>query len=174
VAVELRQIAAVRNAGAKAARGDVLVFVDADTLLPADTLLAALAELAAGAVGGGATVTFDGPTALWARCGLAVFTLGARWLRWTAGCFVFVRRDAFDAVGGFDEHYFAAEELVLSRALKRQGRFVIVRQPVVTSGRKGTTQEMWRFAGVLLRLIFRGGNVLRRREGLGIWYERRA
>jgi hypothetical protein len=26
----------------------------------------------------------------------------------------------------------------------------------------------------LLRLVFRGGNVLRRREGLGIWYERRA
>jgi len=173
VAVRLRQIAAVRNAGAKAATSDVFVFVDADTVLPADTLRAALAELDAGAVGGGATVRFDGPVALWARCGLAMFTVGARLLRWTAGCFVFVRRQAFEAVGGFDERYYAAEELVLSMALKRQGRFVILRLPIVTSARKGTPQEMWRFGAVLLRLIFRGHGVLRRREGLGIWYERR-
>ncbi|HVC96453.1 MAG TPA: glycosyltransferase [Pirellulales bacterium] len=173
VAVELRQIAAARNAGAKAAHGDVLVFLDADTILAAETLLAALAELDSGAVGGGATVVFDGPTALWTRLGLTIFTAAARLVRWTAGCFVFVRRDAFEAVGGFDERYFAAEELVLSRALKRQGRFVILRQSIITSGRKGTSQELRHFAGVLLRLMFCGDKVLQRREGLGIWYERR-
>src|SRR5262245_17924048 len=49
VAVNLRHIAAVRNAGARAATGDVLVFVDADTVVPPETLTAALRALAAGA-----------------------------------------------------------------------------------------------------------------------------
>ena len=45
VRVAARQISAVRNAGAREATGDVLVFVDADTILPPETLAAALAAL---------------------------------------------------------------------------------------------------------------------------------
>ena len=55
VSINRRQIAAARNAGAAAATGDVLVFVDADTLLPVGTLQAALRALRRGAVGGGAS-----------------------------------------------------------------------------------------------------------------------
>ena len=54
--VKLRQIAAVRNAGARAARGDLLVFVDADTLVPENTLRAMLDAVSGGAIGGGARV----------------------------------------------------------------------------------------------------------------------
>jgi hypothetical protein len=35
------------------------------------------------------------------------------------GCFLFCTRAAFDAVGGFDETLFAAEEGVMSRRLAR-------------------------------------------------------
>src|ERR1019366_2792714 len=59
IPVRLRHIAAVRNAGAREARGDVLIFVDADTFVPAATLAAGLAALAQGAVGGGARVRLD-------------------------------------------------------------------------------------------------------------------
>jgi len=53
VAVNRRQIAAVRNDGAKVALGDPLIFVDADTVIPVATLQAALDALDGGAVGGG-------------------------------------------------------------------------------------------------------------------------
>src|SRR5262245_42148384 len=67
VAVNLRQIAAARNAGARAARGDVLVFVDADTLVPAATLAEVVRRLRRGAVGGGARVRLDDGVPLWGR-----------------------------------------------------------------------------------------------------------
>lgn len=172
VSVNLRQIAAVRNAGARLATGEILVFLDADTILPGETLRAALAALASGAIGGGARLAFEGLTALWARWLPPLLNPIGQRLRWAPGCFFFVRREAFDAVGGFDERYFAAEEIVLSRALKRQGRFVIVDAPVRTSGRKGTNAVLLKTVWLLLRMLVGGGKVLQRREGLEIWYSR--
>ena len=59
VNTERRQIAAARNAGAAAARGNILVFVDADTLIDAAVILAVVATIRDGAVGGGVGVRFD-------------------------------------------------------------------------------------------------------------------
>ena len=55
-----RQIAATRNAGARGARGDWFIFVDADTLVNEAVVRAAVEALRAGAVGGGSAVAFDG------------------------------------------------------------------------------------------------------------------
>ena len=137
VSVKVRQIGAARNAGAKAATGDRLVFVDADTLMPPDVLRGALAALRAGAVGGGAGALQDSDEPRWGPPLLAFASWLMRSLGWAAGCFVFVRADVFLRVGGFDEQYFAGEEIFLSRVLKKQGRFVILREKVITSGRKG-------------------------------------
>jgi glycosyltransferase involved in cell wall biosynthesis len=60
VAVNRRQIAATRNAGARAATGDLFIFVDADTVATMRAVRAALRALRAGAVGGGCTVRIDG------------------------------------------------------------------------------------------------------------------
>ena len=70
VPVAHRQIAATRNAGARAARGDILVFVDADTLIGADVVAGLMRALAAGAIGGGAAIRFDEPVPRWVngRC----------------------------------------------------------------------------------------------------------
>jgi glycosyltransferase involved in cell wall biosynthesis len=171
VDVRLRQIAGTRNAGARAAKGDVLVFVDADTLLPLATLREALAALEAGAVGGGAFVTFDQRPSLTQRFLMVIFTaVYMRLCRWAAGCFIFARREAFEAAGGFDERYYASEEIHLSRALKRQGRFVVVRSPVITSARKLRMHGLWTTVRVLLRLFLSGPKAFRRREGLDLWY----
>jgi glycosyltransferase involved in cell wall biosynthesis len=172
VAVNRRQIAAVRNAGAAAARGDVLVFVDADTRLPAATWGAAIEALRGGAVGGGAAVRFDAVSLPARLVGGLVVEVFCR-LRLAAGCFMFCRREAFRAVGGFDERYFASEEVWLSRALRRQGPFVMLREPVVTSGRKVRDHGLGRLLWIAARLLLGGPRAMRRRDGLDIWYRER-
>jgi glycosyltransferase involved in cell wall biosynthesis len=173
VSVERRQISAVRNAGAREAAGDVLVFVDADTILPPDTLAAALAALAAGAVGGGARIAFDARVPLWATGAVALIGGFMRLRRWAAGCFIFVRREAFVAVGGFNEEVFVAEELILSQALKQQGRFVILRERVLTSARKAHHYGLGEMLVLTAKVALGGRRAIRRREGLELWYQRR-
>lgn len=173
VAVTHRQIAATRNAGARAARGDVFIFVDADTLVHEALVRLALQALHNGAVGGGTVVRFDGAMPLYARLMVPPIVKLLQVSRMAAGCFLFCKRTAFEAVGGFDESFFAAEELALSQALKRQGTFVILREPVLSSGRKLRThspREMFALFGHL----FRGGmGAVKQRKGLGLWYDQR-
>lgn len=168
VGVKLRHIAAARNAGAREATGDLLIFVDADTLITPTVLQGAVASVRGGAVGGGAGARQDSNDPPW---GPAVFAFAAWLMRtagWAAGCFMFVRADVFHRVGGFDERYFASEEIHLSRSLKKHGRLVILREKVVTSGRKGrlfTGREMlWQFVTALWPAN------LKRRDRLGVWY----
>jgi glycosyltransferase involved in cell wall biosynthesis len=173
VRVNKRQIGAVRNAGACAARGDIFIFIDADTLLPESTLHDALQALRGGAIGGGAAVVFDDDVSLATKVLTFVLVWSFILTRTAAGCFIFCTRQAFEAAGGFDERFFAGEELFISKALKQQGRFVMVRDPVVTSGRK---VRMYGLAGILwraLRMGLRGPRGIQRREGLEIFYEGR-
>jgi len=175
IPVRHRQISATRNAGARAAQGEWLVFVDADTVVSEALVRAALAALRAGAVGGGCSVRFDGPLPDYARPLLAVALPLYRALRLAAGCFVFCTREAFNAVGGFSEGVYAAEEALLSVALRRHGRFVMLRESVLTSGRKLRTHSGGEILGTLLRVAFAGRKALGRREALALWYgERRA
>jgi glycosyltransferase involved in cell wall biosynthesis len=171
--VEHRHIAATRNAGAAATTGDRLVFVDADTRVPAATLAAALDALREGVSGGGASVRFEGPIAWHHRLGVALGLAVVRLARVAPGCFVFCTRDAFDATGGFDETYFAGEDVAMSRALAKAGRFVLVREPVFTSARKLDTFSTWEHLALMARVALRGRRVLRSREHLALWYERR-
>ncbi|MHC4473757.1 MAG: glycosyltransferase, partial [Planctomycetota bacterium] len=171
VRIDRRQIAAARNAGARAARGDALVFVDADTVLPATTLRAALRALESGVVAGGAAIRFDGRVPHLAH---SVFSLLGEFLcrsfGFAPGCFVFCTRAAFEAAGGFDEGYFAGEEVWLSRKLRRQGRFVILSTPVVTSGRKVRAYSGWEILALFARQLWMGRDGGRSRDGLEIFY----
>jgi glycosyltransferase involved in cell wall biosynthesis len=173
IAVHRRHISAVRNAGAGAARGDVLIFLDGDTLLPQETLRAALHALRDGAIGGGCAVRFDGEVPLYARASLPLLVIAFRWLRLAAGCFIFCRREAFEEAGGFDERLFASEEVAFSMAMKRRGRFIVLHQHVVTSGRKVRQYTIREILATLLREGLRGPWACRRRESLGFWYEGR-
>ncbi|MBK5297860.1 MAG: glycosyltransferase [Vicinamibacteria bacterium] len=123
VSVEHRQIARARNAGAKAAAGDVFVFVDADTRIEAATIVATVAAVGHGCVGGGALLRFDEPVPASLRLIGVCLRITMRLGRLAGGAYVFATRNAFEGVGGFDETLFATEELTLSRALRRVGRF---------------------------------------------------
>ena len=172
--VKLRQISAVRNAGARAARGDLLVFVDADTLVPQNVLRAMLEAVARGAVGGGARVRFDAHgIGAWTRR----LSEAGCWLLhrfgFAGGCFLFARRSGFAAAGGFDERYFASEEIHLKLALAKLGRFAVVPAAVITSGRKLRIFTAGQILRQVLRLALRGLPGVRRRDGLEFWYNGR-
>ena len=168
--VQCRHIAATRNAGARAARGRWLIFVDADTLVTGEVVRSALSALRAGAVGGGCSVRFEGRLPVYARVLVAAAVPVYRALRLAAGCFVFCTHEAFERVGGFDETLFAAEEVMLSRALRRLGRFVLLQDHVLTSGRKLRTHSGREVLGSLARLAWGGRRSMGRRKGLEIWY----
>ena len=168
-----RQIAATRNSGARATTGDLLIFVDADTVVNVDVVRAAVQVMRQGAVGCGAGMRFDEPAPWFARFLLAFVVLFFRATGLATGCFLFCTRAAFDAVGGFDENYFGAEEIVMSRALKRQGRFVILKQTVTTSARKLRTYSTKETINMMVRMALRGTKALKQRQGMEFWYAQR-
>ena len=170
VPLDRRQIAASRNAGACEAKGELFIFVDADTIVTARALSAALRALRGGAAGGGCTVRLDGRLPFYAVILMRLLPPLLRFFGLAPGCFLFCTRRAYFAVGGFDESFFAGEEVAFSQRLRRQGRVVILREEVISSGRKLRTRTALQFLGVAARLALRGPKSLRRREGLDFWY----
>lgn len=172
VSVNLRQIAAVRNAGARMAQGETLFFVDADTRIAPEHVTAALTALDEGAIGGSARVALDGELPRWVRILQRVFSViyfgGAKL---GAGAFLFMRRATYEKAGGFDEQYFAGEEVYLTLALKELGRFIILPEPIVTSGRKVRLNSPRFVLGQMCLLLLRGKRGLLRREKLSFWYD---
>ena len=173
LAVAHRHIAATRNAGAALARGGRLVFVDADTRVDQTVLRAAIQAMDDGAVGGGVAVKLEGNVSLQARLAAGFFAWMFRLTRIAPGCFLFCTRAAFDAVGGFDQTYYAGEDVAMSRALARLGRFVILREAVHTSARKLHTFSAGEHLQLALRFLWKRQRMLRSREHLGLWYGKR-
>jgi glycosyltransferase involved in cell wall biosynthesis len=170
VQIDARQIARARNAGAAAASGSTLIFVDADTLITPVVVRATLRAVEAGAVGGGAPASLDDATPGYAKFLMWLVALASRPTRVAGGCYFFCTRAVFERVGGFDERLFAGEEIALSRALKQQGRFVILRDKVVTSGRKMRTHSFRELVGTFVRILLGGPRALEDRSRLGVWY----
>ena len=118
-------------------------------------------------------MSFDGNIPRYATLLHPILTRLFRMAGYACGCFVFCTRHAFKAAGGFDEKLYASEEISLSRALKRQGRFVVLRESVTTSGRKLRTYSGAEVLRIFGRFAVRGPGSLRRREGLDLWYGER-
>lgn len=140
------------NAGARAASGDLLLFLHADTLLPAGAIHA-LEGLAAEArpVWGGFHHLFS--QADWRLRGIShLHNLRCR----LTGVFygdqaIFVSRELFRAAGGFPEERM--EDIALSQRLKRRCRSTFLPAVVVADSRKFVQMGVWRsLARVLLIL----------------------
>lgn len=171
VHINRRQIAASRNAGAAAARGELFFFVDADTRICREHVTGGIEALAQGYAGGSARVAFDSDLPLWGRFLLRIFDLFYFGAELGVGAFIFTRRATFEGVGGFDEQYFAGEEIYLTLALKKLGRFKILPTPIITSARKLRMHSPWFVLGQSLFVILRGERGLRHREKLALWYD---
>jgi glycosyltransferase involved in cell wall biosynthesis len=171
VRINRRQIAAARNAGGRSARGEYLFFVDADTRINRAHVTGAIAALEAGYSGGSARVAMDGFVPVWGRLLLLGFSSVYFGLNLGAGAFLFTTRRNFEAIGGFDEQYFAGEEVYFTLALKKRGRFKVLREPVVTSGRKLRMYPAKQFLPNFFSLIVAGPGAVRSRAKLQLWYD---
>jgi glycosyltransferase involved in cell wall biosynthesis len=171
VHINRRQIAAARNAGARSAQGEYLFFVDADTRINHVHITQAIAALNAGYAGGSARVALDGSIPIWGRVLLHAFGTLYFGLNLGAGAFLFTARRNFEATGGFDEQYFAGEEVYFSLALKKLGRFKVLREPVVTSGRKLRMYPAKQFLPNFFGVIIGGPRGVRSRAKLRLWYD---
>ena len=171
ISVGHRHIAATRNSGARAASGERLFFVDADTFISPQLLVAAVRALDKGAAGGGAPPRLDGPVPLYARLLTFMLSLVMRLASLSGGAFMFCTREAFDTVGGFDERLFGAEDAALSAALAREGRFVILWQRVLTSGRRARAMSGLQMLRLILRVAVTPSRLKNRSMVEGVWYD---
>jgi glycosyltransferase involved in cell wall biosynthesis len=171
IPINRRQIAAARNAGARAAQGEYLFFIDADTRINRAHVSGGIAALDGGYAGGSARVAMDGFVPIWGRMLLRGFASVYFGLNLGAGAFLFTTRRNFDVVGGFDEQYFAGEEVYFSLELKKLGGFKVLREPVVTSGRKLRMYPAKHFLRKFFGVIVRGPGGVRSRAKLSLWYD---
>ena len=133
------------NAAARLASGDVLLFLHADTRLPANSLAVVRKAMADPVVAGGNfDIRYDGKD--WAA---RAFTSINRWRR-RCGVFygdsgIFCRRSVFDSLGGFLP-WPILEDYEFARRLRRAGRLAYLDEPIRVSDRR------WRNNGLLRTL----------------------
>ena len=138
-----RGLARQMNAGAAATKGDTLIFVHADTLVPpsfAADITAALADPAV--VGGRFDLRLDDDAPLLRLIGWLISARSRLSRTGTGDQAIFVRREVFERLGGYRD-IAVCEDLDLARRLKRAGRVACLRSRVTTSARR------WRQGGVL-------------------------
>jgi glycosyltransferase involved in cell wall biosynthesis len=163
---ESRCIASIRNRGVAASSGEVVVTCDADSRMHPGMLTSVLQKLEEGAVGGGTDVRFDRRslgirmTELFLRVmvGLTRVSCAAFW----------TTREAFDAVGGFDERLPMGEDVDFGRRLRRLGKGrgapygTLWSTPLMTSARKFDHYGDWSFFRML---VLDAGRIRRSMKG---------
>lgn len=140
-------IASIRNTGARAAKGEIIVTIDADSQMPSGALREIRAMLDSGKfVGGGTRSKFDrmslgiAVSAMYVAMNIIPVMVREK-AALTGGMFWCRKRD-FDAVGGFDESLVSLEDLDFARRLKNLGLTrnqkygTLRRSVIITSSRK--------------------------------------
>ena len=176
VRVEKRIIAASRNGGARAAQGEIVAFIDADSQVPPQTFGEIDKTLATGRCVAGATGVRMERWSLGIAVTYALIVPFVWLMRIDTGV-VFCRKQDFDAVGGYDEARPVAEDVAFLWALRKLGktrgqRLVRARRAkALGSTRKFDEFGDWHY----FRLIREGLPMLWRRDGTAFtdryWYK---
>lgn len=151
VSEPIHNIAAVKNAGARAATGDVLVFIDADTIVPTSLLVhIADAMRVSDSVGGAVAVDYAQLDRTWLSWYLKGWAFWSRFFNMKQGAAQFCRRSVFQKIGGYDDTLYMGEDIDfywrLSRYARRSGGVMhYIEEPrVVTSSRRFNNMKPWK------------------------------
>ena len=146
----IQGIARARNAGARKARGEVLVFVDADVAVPHDLLQEIHAAMSdPDCIGGGVDVDYR-PRRLAVRLYLRAWRVLGRLTGMVQGATQFCSRRVFEQIGGYDERVWMGEDVDfywgLKKLARRTGRTVrFIRHPRVRpSCRRFDRWPLWK------------------------------
>ena len=174
----VNQISRARNAGAKTARGEYLIFLDADTIISPALLQKALGNLSSGTCcGGGGKVVYEGELPGIIRGATELWNYFSVKFGMAAGCFIYCLKEAFDAMGGFSKNVYASEEIWFSWKLRAWGKlrhmdFRIIDSPsLTTSSRKLKWFSLPSILAMFL-LFSLFPFALRFRPLCRLWYER--
>jgi glycosyltransferase involved in cell wall biosynthesis len=186
VGIAARRIATARNAGARAAAGDILAFVDADSRVHPETFNEIDRVLGGGRVVGGTTGALFERRSAGLRCTQTALALLGVLLRGWQGVrrpamdtgVVFCGKADFDAIGGYRERYRWGEDVWLLVDLKRlgwrSGRRLTgaTASRAVFSTRKFDHHGDWHYFTMPFRLVW---DVARGRDTTAVqyWYEGR-
>jgi rSAM/selenodomain-associated transferase 2 len=147
------------NRGARAASGEVLLFLHADSKLPASALTDITAALSDSRyVGGRFDVRIEGAHWMLKIIGALINYRSRLTQVGTGDQALFVRREVFKRMGGFPDIPLM-EDIEFCRALKRMGGIACLRSRVVTSGRRWERDGVWRtiFKMWLLKICYFAG-----------------
>ena len=144
-------IAKVRNTGAKNAVGDVLIFVDADTIVPT-SLLQKIADAMKDerCFGGAAAVDYEQFERKWMKFYLRGWQFWGTFFNMKQGATQFCRKAVFENLGGYDETIFMGEDVIFywrlaKFAKKTNGYLFFIENPkVITSARRFDRMSIWK------------------------------
>ncbi len=151
-----RNMSAVRNAGAAVATGDILVTIDADSVMAPAALVEVGRLIGSGEVVGGGTKVVPERRSPGIRATYLLMEAAVFVTRLGGGMF-WCRRTDFEAIGGFDESLLVGEDLDFARRLRAHGRrtgrrFTTLRSaPMVASCRKFDRFGDWHMFGMALQ-----------------------
>ncbi|MFN7943772.1 MAG: glycosyltransferase [Blastocatellia bacterium] len=144
-------IAKVRNTGAQHATGDVLLFIDADTLVPAtlfQTIAATLEDEKC--FGGAVAVEYEAFARKWMKYYLWGWKFWGRVFNLAQGAAQFCRKAVFERLTGYDQTIFMGEDVEFYRRLfkyarRNDGYLRFIEQPAVkTSARRFDKMSLWK------------------------------
>jgi rSAM/selenodomain-associated transferase 2 len=147
------------NRGARAARGEVLLFLHADTRLPASALADVRAAMAdPRCVGGRFDVRLDRDDWMFRLIGTLINLRSRLTKSATGDQAIFVRRTIFEDIGGFP-NLPLMEDIALSRLLKQKGQVACLKAQVITSARRWEQEGVWQTVLKMwtFRLLFLAG-----------------
>jgi glycosyltransferase involved in cell wall biosynthesis len=143
-------VATVRNAGASSAKGNVLVFIDADTIVPEELLWRINEVMASPSCFGGAVDTQYRPAKTSVKVYLQLWRVLGKLAGMAQGATQFCRREVYTSLLGYDESLYMGEDVdfhwrMKQFAKRKNGHVCLIEDlQVVASTRRFDQWSFWR------------------------------